>query len=340
MIERLKIWGVVCLAAMLSIALLTSCGNQQQNTNNDENNQQNTEQTETDPAEEKVALKLNLPAQQTYRMKMTTVEETEQTTMGQLTKSKNSTETVYQIEVTEVADNGNMTLDYTYESIKNTSEGPDGVVVYDSNVGAAEDEVQGKIFQAMLNRSFEIVMTPQGRVESVGGIDELFEAMMDTVDAEIREFAEPLIKSIVSPDTIKDMITTVFVFYPQEPLAISDSWTETFSITTGLTANLDSTYTVMERDEGIMKLDVATTLTSNPDAPPLEIGPFKMRFKNLEGTGKGSLTVDEATGWYTSGELTQNFTAQLELEGLEAITEDEPATIEGKTVTSYEMLDS
>lgn len=340
MIERLKIWGVVCLAAMLSMALLTSCGNQQQNTNNDENNQQNTEQTETDPAEEKVVLKLNLPDQQTYRMKMTTVEETEQTTMGQLTKSKNSTETVYQIEVTEVADNGNMTLVYTYESIKNTSEGPDGVVVYDSTVGNVENEVQGKIFQAMLTRGFEIVMTPQGRVESVSGFEELFEAMMDTVDPEVREFAEPLVKSIVSADTIKDMITTSYVFYPQEPLGINDKWNETFSITTGLTANIDSTYTVTERDEGIMKLDVVTALSSNPDAPPLEIGPFKMRFKNLDGKGTGSLTIDEATGWYTGGELTQNYTAELELEGLEVITSDEPATIKGTTVTSYEMLGS
>jgi len=333
MISHLKNLGIFLLTAMLSVGFLTACGNNQ-------TSQQTTDETNTDQAEPEVQfvdLALKLEAEETYRMKITTTEDTTQTKFGETTKIKSESETIYKIDVVDVDEDGNTTLQYTYESIKNTS---DGTLVFDSSLGTQTDNPQGRIYQTLIGNSYNVVLTSMGDIQSVSGIDELIGAMLDTVDSEIRDLVEPRVKSIVGEETIKDLMQTSFGMYAAEPVKVGDEWTESWSTTAGFAANFETIVKFTELTDNSVKLDTTMTLSNNPEAEALEFGSFKMRFKNLSGEGTGQFELDHTTGLFTTATIKQKFDAELELEGLEVITSDEPATINGTSETKYELLKS
>ncbi len=336
MIRHFKTLGIFLLAAIFSVGFLTACDNNQTS----QQDQQNTDTTNTDQTEPEVQLvdlALKLEAEETYRMKITTTEDTTQTMFGETTKTKSESETIYKIDVINVDEDGSTTLKYTYESMKSMS---DGAVVFDSNLGTQTDNPQGRIYQTLIGNSYNVVLTPMGEIQSVSGVNELIDTMLDTVDSEIRDLIEPLVKSIVGEESIKDLMQTSFGMYAAEPVKVGDEWTESWSTTTGFAANFETTVKFTELTDNGIKLNTTMTLSDNPKAEALEFGPFKMRFNNLSGEGKGEFELDQATGLFNTATITQKFDAELELEGLEVITSDEPATISGTSETKYELLKS
>jgi hypothetical protein len=90
---------------------------------------------------------------------------------------------------------------------------------------------------------------------------------------------------------------------------------------------VDSTWTLISRENGIATIDVVSTLSPNPEGEPLELGTMTMGY-NLSGSQHGSIQIDEISGWCVQSELLQEISGEITL----TMGEEEqswPISIEG-----------
>jgi hypothetical protein len=97
---------------------------------------------------------------------------------------------------------------------------------------------------------------------------------------------------------------------------------------------VSTTYTLAERKDGVATLNVEATLKSNPDGKPMEMGPMTIKHE-LKGTQKGTITIDEATGWYAGGEMTQELEGKMTMSGAPGQTEEASIPISIKSTVTF-----
>jgi hypothetical protein len=83
---------------------------------------------------------------------------------------------------------------------------------------------------------------------------------------------------------------------------------------------VNNTWTLKSRQDGVIFIDVQSTVEPNPNAPALEMGTAKVKHK-LSGTQHGTIEMDEATGWVLRSTVKQDLSGDLSVEeGAQAVT--------------------
>ncbi|HUS86290.1 MAG TPA: DUF6263 family protein, partial [Bacteroidales bacterium] len=131
-------------------------------------------------------------------------------------------------------------------------------------------------------------------------------------------------KNQFGDQTIKEMMDSMFSIYPDQPVGIGDSWTRKSIISHGYPMIIDNTWTLKDRQGGRAVIEMNSLIKPNPGAAPMEIGPMKLR-QEFTGGSKGTLELDEATGWVKSAKMDQQLSGELTVEG-------SPQSPEGMTI--------
>ncbi len=122
---------------------------------------------------------------------------------------------------------------------------------------------------------------------------------------------------------------------PDEPVAVGDSWSQEMTLTTMLPAVFEITGTLTDRTDGVSTVELECTIKPLPDAPPMKIGPLSMTYK-LEGTQKGTLKINEATGWFAEGEMTQEMEGEMIMSGIPGQDGEQSMPILFESVITFE----
>jgi cytoskeletal protein RodZ len=299
-----------------------------------------TSETTTSQASDKIELKLKLQVGQTFRMQTTQSQNLEQSMFGQSVASNSSSTTVMRYDVKSIDTNGNITLTATYESIISREEGPNGVTEFDSSkVDASSQNAQAQIVSAMMGKSLDILMTPQGEVIQVEGFGEMMDAMLATQDPASIELAKPIIESAFGEDAFKDSMQNILLTYPEVRVGVGDLWQSSISVSAGIPMQMNTTWTVTNLENGVLSADVLQTITANPDADPLELGPISLSYPDLVGQGEGQLKIDAETGWVISNRIVHEFTGEMMMEGVDQLGEAPPIPISATIESVIELLE-
>lgn len=183
------------------------------------------------------------------------------------------------------------------------------------------------LYQGMVGATLTVVMTRGGDVVEFDGLEAVMEGMLDRLEApdELRGMVGQFLEGNLGEDQVEQMTGQSGLSMPDGPLAVGDTWTDSVS---ALGIEVETTYTLTGRSDGVASIDAAATVSGAEDAgfefPGVRNMPgVEMRFENLSGALAGSYELDEATGLTSAYSMNMTMEADMvmempEVEGLPA----------------------
>jgi hypothetical protein len=130
-------------------------------------------------------------------------------------------------------------------------------------------------------------------------------------------------------------------FYPQNPVAVGESWESEMRLTSAMPAEIKAKWILTERFDGKVRIDMASTVEPLEDAEPVNMGPMQLKYE-LSGEQKGYLILDEKTGWTEESEINQEFSGVIHafnVPGAEESSTDWPMSIKGVLRTESKRVE-
>jgi len=260
-----------------------------------------------------VLLQLRLQKGQTYRQRVTSQQTISQTLFDTAMVMTQTIGMGYAYEVEDVDARGNMQIRATYDWILYRVEIPSvGVIEYDSSDPSAQPPPGAEAFAALIGEGFQVRIAPDGEILEVDGVEEMLENILDKLPPAQRESLEEALRQQFSSDALKDEMGKSFVIYPDKPVGVGDSWKEKQVTGIGtLPITLDTTWTLKMRRGGRSTVEVTSLIETIPGMPA-EQGSTGAIYR-LVGEQRGTIEIDESTGWIIRGIVTQHLSGEVQM---------------------------
>ncbi len=290
-------------------------------------------------AADKIDLKLRLAAGASHEMKMTQTQDISQTMQGQQMNVRQTQDMVLAMDCLAVDANGNMDVKMKYKSMKMSIEGPMGKIEFDSENPAAPDpnrpdmKMMNAIFSAMVGSEFQMTLTPTGETSNIKGLAEMLKKLKDKVGEQAGP-AEMFIDKMFDENQVKEMTGNMMAVYPNDAVAVGDSWYDTKSINFMLPIDLDTTYMLKSVSSETAVIDAISKLDMGDSSKIIDIDPNNKMAMQLAGTINATNEVDVKTGLTKKSNVKMDFTGMLKMESNPQMPEGitMPITIKGSAV--------
>ncbi len=236
---------------------------------------------------------------------------------SQQTQIDNSTEMTLSFEVTDTNDSSYVvTMRYTHISL--SSRGAGWAYNYDSNPSSDTSSVGSKkmniFYQSLVGQPITIILDRQsGTIKAMSGWDKLTLNLMKKLkqgtEQDRRKLTDMLISSIKN-GMMNGGPASLFPPLTGKEIRKGNQWVvqDTLSMFSGLT--IQTTYHVADLLPNRVKLSISSSLSTSPAATPIVTANTKIQYK-LNGTQKGTLTVNRKNGWITSAHVNQELEGTL-----------------------------
>jgi hypothetical protein len=147
-----------------------------------------------------------------------------------MTNSLNGT---FIMEVVQVKDE-KFILDVNFEKFKlKTESNIYGILSdIDTNLPVEEDDIEAKIFQGLIGPKFQMTLLKTGEIESLTGIENLVNSMIDQVDIE-DEFTKAMIKKGVelefNNNDMRESMQQFTFIYPENKVKLNQTWNNEYN---------------------------------------------------------------------------------------------------------------
>jgi len=289
--------------------------------------------------DEKIQYKMRFKAGEKYYLRLVTEQKISQTISGQIQNIEQTIGIGYEFDVKNVETNGNAWVSYTYRWAKFIQKGAGGKLVYDSSEKGLPTSPMAQGFAALLEESFSLKITPQGRVEEVKGL----QAVRNNVEKKLPEgpMKEAMmvgLKQFINEEGIKELTENSMAIYPEKPVGIGDSWRKTVALTQGVAMTVENEYILKDRKNGVSFIEVKSKIKSNPNAEPISMASTKVSY-DLSGKQKGLIEIEESTGRLIRSKTNQEASGQIKVEvaGQKSQGQTIPVKIDG--VVTCEMTE-
>jgi len=289
-------------------------------------------------AREKIQLQLRLQEGESHTIKVLTDQNISQTIQGQRHDIIQTTGTGHTFDVEEVDADGNALVKVTYRSVLFKQDGPMGKIEYDSSNPPAIIPPMAMGFAALVGQSFSMMISPDGHIIDVQGVDAMLTHVMKKLDipeGPMKVSIEESLKNQFGDQALTEIMESMMAIYPEKPVGIGDSWTRKVVISKGFPMILDNTWTLKDRKGGVAIIEVSSTVNPNPEAAPIEMGTMRLSY-DISGEQEGTIELQEATGWTTRAKFTQNFSGLVKIGGTPQMPEGMSWPISIDSVVSYE----
>lgn len=250
-----------------------------------------------------LTLTYSAPDDMNEQYKSVTITNTTSKVMGMDMESTSSQEFTYTTKGMGRTQENNQRVRLNYDHILINQSAMGNEINYNSS-GPKEDNDPNisAVYDAMLNHPFELIYTEQGKIIEAPGIDEMLEAVFSTLPSEARAIME----AQMNEEVFLQMFQAASNFYPSVPVKKGSKWNSDVELNfMGMTMDVNTSYTLLSREDGKANIAVNGTIKTDPNAPGLEMGGMTMKY-DLKGTQSGSIVVEESTGLPIHMELEQN----------------------------------
>jgi len=245
-----------------------------------------------------VRLELKLEKGQTLYQRTLTEQRIRKTTRGQMEVIELSYGVGQKLEVIDVDPQGNATLECTYLWSAFRQSGDVRDVYYDSARSGSRVPKEAAGFAALLDGTYVMQWTPRGEVlVDANALDEIREAVRQELPERAeRTPATTALAPYLDAAAIEEAAQSQRMHYPDELLTERDSWSTRNVVSHGLPAVIQSKWTMRTVDtDGLATIDVAGSVSANPNAPVVEIGGMELHY-DFSGTRQGGVRIDTRTG--------------------------------------------
>ncbi len=244
---------------------------------------------------QKIALKLKLTPGQTFKIAMTSRHSGAASLKNQSYATTESFSTVLAFSVESVDTDGTARMKVTFADVSYSVSQP----------GAAQaSDVMNKLFAGLNGQSFALEVASSGEVRSLTGTDAAGDAALKAIASypeQLRTAAAAFLKQAVSDPMWKLAMASVFSLLPQQPVAVGERWSRSFSASAHGATEVSETFCkIIDRANGVAKVKVFT------DVKSLEREPAPGMRLATKGTGEGTVEIEEATGLLVRGSMQTN----------------------------------
>jgi len=230
--------------------------------------------------------------------------------MGQ-SQTSLSTQTVdTKYKIMDIMEDGNIAFKSTIMNIASTTDNAQASVSYDSKKPGEGDPSMAQIMQPMVGHEMNIMMNSQGEIvtfEQENVLDKMFKDADESMMA-----AKATMEAQYGENGMKNMVQAFGSVLPNKPIKKGDTWVKETKTKTAMTLIVNCTYTLIERKDGKAYLSVNGTSKSDPNAAPSEMMGMEMTY-DMSGPLKGTLVLDEKTGWTIESEIEQAMKGSMKI---------------------------
>jgi len=263
-------------------------------------------------AAEKFSLRLHLTPGQAFKVRLSVEQKIQPTIQGEQVTTTQTFGFGHTFRVQQVAADGTATCEVTYDSVViQQGGGLQPKLEYDSTDTSAPVPPAARQFAGIVGQRYSIKITPTGRVIDVQG----GQAIIERLNKAFGLSDEGVPKERNGNAVVKAMLEQFTAVYPDQPVAVGDSWITRTMMYMGFPMLAASRYTLEDRQGGVAVVGVASNVQTPATAAPVKMGTSSIRY-DLSGKQSGKLHLDESSGWILRSEFTQRVSGTMKLEGL------------------------
>lgn len=275
-----------------------------------------------------------------YKVVVTSVQKVAEDISGQKINIDQTIKTGYSYDITDVADDGTVTVSIKYDAVSLKMANGSTTYEYDSSKKADSNDPQNLAYEALIGQSFTAKIGKDGVIKEVSGVDKILSNIIDKLqisDESLKASISESLKQSFGDEALKQGLGSMTNIYPNDKkVKVGDSWESKQTITVGYPMIINDKYTLIENKGNIITLDVNSTIDADNSSKPIDLAGLKVKY-TLKGTQKGTMKLTKADGFIQSGEVDQNITGTMAVEANDELPDgiSIPVSIEAKT--SYEV---
>ena len=291
--------------------------------------------------QDKVDLKLRLKAGESHEMKMTQTQNIAQTMNGQEQKITQVQEMIIGFDCLGVDANGNMDVEMTYKAMKIAMDGPMGHLEFDTanpkpaDPNKPQEKMMASIFSAIAGSKFQMKVSPTGKTTDIRGIKEMLTKIKEKMgNGPEMQGMNKFFDKMFDEKQAKEMTGDMLGAFPAEPVAVGDTWYDTISMNFIMPIDVDTTYMLKQRKDGIAYIDAVAKMDMGDSSKAIEIDPNNKVSMQISGTMNTTSEVDEKTGLTRKSNIAMNFSGVIKVEANPQMPQGTtiPMTIVGNAV--------
>jgi hypothetical protein len=271
---------------------------------------------------DKYTLEYKLEAGKTYKQFMVSKSIIKMNAMGQDINMDMKMDMDIQYDVKgKTADGYDILL--TFQKIKTEITGGPTQITFDSDSPENSTVKEaGEILKSFTTTPLNIHITKQGKVTSVEGVDKLVEKLNTTSNEQIKQ----MLGQQFSEKAIQSTIEKMSSFFPDQPVAIGDSWDVNTSVNSGGADVISKmTLTLKEVNNNVAMMEFTGTITTPEGGSIMKVNGMDAKV-SMTGDQTGTIQVSMSTGWITLLESVVNATMNMEIMGQTVVQKMEMKT--------------
>ncbi|SMO41114.1 hypothetical protein SAMN06265379_101604 [Saccharicrinis carchari] len=186
---------------------------------------------------------------------------------------------------------------------------------YDSSKPLDPNDNMAKLYSAVIGKDFKMVITPQGKVLRIEGIDRIIhEAVksMENVQPQMAAMMRKTLSSHFGAEALTGNMAMLLSIYPVANKKVGDNWSTSTKLASGLNADLNNTWTLADASNKQWKLKGNGNITT--EGGETEMNGMKMNI-NLTGNQDSEFVLSQNDGWFVSGKQKQQIQGVVSMKG-------------------------
>jgi len=259
---------------------------------------------------DKYTLKLNLVKGKTYKQLMVNESKVIMQAMGQEMQLTSKMEMNTQYDV--IGQNKDVyDIKLTYQKFKMDSSNPAPFTIDSDSPENSTDSNLGAFIKSLIGIPVDIQMNQQGKIISIKGTEKLLEKYESLNNEQIK----PMFDQQFSEQAIQTSFKQLSAFFPQNPVALNESWEVVNNVNTGMFDIINKMkLTLKQVKNNEATLEITGTISTPEGGAVLQVQGMEAQL-SMNGQQAGTVLLDMKTGWIIRSEITQNSTNEIEVMG-------------------------
>jgi Family of unknown function (DUF6263) len=262
---------------------------------------------------EKTLFRLRLKPKQTFTHQMRTVQITRQMQEGTPVEIKITMAYTWRYEVLAEDGDKNYLIKLTFSRIQFRKHDPSGNIDLDSRNPTAKQPIQARMFGALIGESLMITVTPEGRVKSIIGAEDLIQTIGESMkidDAKAKEQMKASARAQFGKTPMKHMIEGILSVLPHRAVYAGERWkVQRDDHHQMMPVGVEQEWHLKQLKPKKAVFTMKGAVSADPKSPGLR--QMGMRVKHLySGTITSKVTIDPETGWVLTSKTTQKMSGK------------------------------
>jgi hypothetical protein len=208
--------------------------------------------------------------------------------------------------------------------MKMIMDGPMGHMEFDSanpkpvDPNRPDEKMLAAMFSAIAGGKFQAKIAPTGKTLDIRGLGEMVAKMREKMKESAGSIPEAqgldqFFDRMFNEKQVKEMTGSMLGMFPAEPVAVGDTWHGTMSMNFIMPIDIDITYMLKQRKDGIAYIDAAAKMDIGNSSKAIEADPNTKTSMYISGTMNCASQIDEKTGLTRKSNIATNFSGGVKM---------------------------